>query len=146
MLNSLKPVKGSRKTTKRLGRGPGSGNGKTSGRGSKGQLARSGGNVRIGFEGGQTPFFQRIPKRGFHNINKKNYSLVNLQDLEIFDNGTLVNRELLIKNKIIKKNNLLIKVLSKGNFTKKLTVQASKFSNKSKEIIKKNGGNAEILN
>ncbi|MFR0367872.1 50S ribosomal protein L15 [Candidatus Phytoplasma palmae] len=146
MLNSLKPVKGSRKTIKRLGRGPGSGNGKTSGRGSKGQLSRSGGNVRIGFEGGQTPFFQRIPKRGFHNINKKEYSLVNLQDLEIFEDGTLVNREILIKNKIIKKNTLLIKILSKGNFTKKLTVQASKFSKKSKEIIEKNGGIVEILN
>ncbi|MGM1458927.1 MAG: 50S ribosomal protein L15, partial [Columbia Basin potato purple top phytoplasma] len=86
MLHLIKPVKGARKTIKRLGRGPGSGNGKTSGKGHKGQLARSGGGTRLGFEGGQTPFSQRIPKRGFHNFNQVKYNIVNLKDLEIFEN------------------------------------------------------------
>jgi large subunit ribosomal protein L15 len=144
-LHLLKPVKGSRKTIKRLGRGPGSGNGKTSGKGHKGQLARSGGGTRIGFEGGQTPFFQRIPKRGFSNINQKKYSLVNLKDLEIFNNDTIVNKELLFQKKIIKKKSLFIKILAKGQLTKKLIIQASKFSSKAKLIIEKNGGKTEII-
>ncbi|WCA22303.1 50S ribosomal protein L15 [Candidatus Phytoplasma oryzae] len=145
LLHLLKPVKGARKTTKRLGRGPGSGNGKTSGKGHKGQLARSGGKTRIGFEGGQTPFFQRIPKRGFFNFNKIQYSLVNINKLEIFDNDTVITKELLFKNKIINKKKLLIKILAKGNLTKKLTIQASKFSFKAKKIIEKNGGNIKIV-
>ncbi|MDV3198126.1 MAG: 50S ribosomal protein L15 [Vigna little leaf phytoplasma] len=144
MLYLLKPVKGARKTTKRLGRGPGSGNGKTSGKGHKGQLARSGGRNRIGFEGGQTPFFQRIPKRGFYNFQKTKYTILNLCDLEIFDNDALVTKELLIAKKIIKKNTSFIKILAKGKLTKKLTVQASKFSSKAQEIIQTNGGNIEI--
>ncbi|MGE9276844.1 MAG: 50S ribosomal protein L15 [Candidatus Phytoplasma pruni] len=145
MLHLLKPVKGARKTTKRLGRGPGSGNGKTSGKGHKGQLARSGGSTRPGFEGGQIPFFQRIPKRGFHNFNQKKYFLINLKDLEIFDNDTVVTRELLLKKSLIKKNTSDIKILANGTFTKKLTVQASKFSNKAQELIQQVGGNVEIL-
>ncbi|PQP79905.1 50S ribosomal protein L15 [Candidatus Phytoplasma phoenicium] len=145
MLHLLKPTKGARKTKKRLGRGPGSGNGKTAGRGHKGQLARSGGKTRIGFEGGQTPFFQRIPKRGFYSFQKTKYSLVNLNDLEMFDNDILVTRELLIQNKIIPKNIPFVKVLAKGTLTKKLTVQAFKFSNKAQEIIQQNGGNVEII-
>ncbi|KND62773.1 50S ribosomal protein L15 [Candidatus Phytoplasma phoenicium] len=145
MLHLLKPIKGARKTKKRLGRGPGSGNGKTAGKGHKGQLARSGGKTRIGFEGGQTPFFQRIPKRGFYSFQKTKYSLVNLNELEIFDNDILVNRKLLIQKKIVPKNVSLIKVLAKGELTKKLTVQASKFSNKAQEIIRQKGGNVEIV-
>ncbi|WAN63524.1 LSU ribosomal protein L15p (L27Ae) [Candidatus Phytoplasma rubi] len=145
MLHLLKPVKGARKTIKRLGRGPGSGNGKTSGKGHKGQLARTGGGTRLGFEGGQTPFFQRIPKRGFHNFNKIKYCIVNLKELELFEDGSLITKDLLLKKKIIKNNNLLVKVLAKGDLTKKLTVQACKFSKKAKDIIEQNGGNIEII-
>ncbi|KAB8121968.1 MAG: 50S ribosomal protein L15 [Candidatus Phytoplasma cynodontis] len=145
LLHLLKPVRGSRKKTKRLGRGPGSGHGKTAGKGHKGQLARSGGKTRLGFEGGQTPFFQRIPKRGFFNLNKKKYSIVNINKLEMFDNDTIVTKELLLKKKIIKKKSFLIKILAKGIFTKKLIVQASKFSSKAKKLIEKNGGSTEIV-
>nr|AFN02592.1 ribosomal protein L15 [Candidatus Phytoplasma ulmi]AFN02622.1 ribosomal protein L15 [Candidatus Phytoplasma ulmi] len=145
MLHLLKPVKGARKTIKRLGRGPGSGNGKTSGKGHKGQLARTGGGTRLGFEGGQTPFFQRIPKRGFNNFNKIKYCIVNLKELELFEDGSLITKDLLLKKKIIKNNKLLVKVLAKGDLTKKLTVQACKFSKKAKDIIEANGGNIEII-
>ncbi|MDV3205264.1 MAG: 50S ribosomal protein L15 [Weeping tea tree witches'-broom phytoplasma] len=145
MLHLLKPVKGARKSIKRLGRGPGSGNGKTCGRGHKGQLARSGGKTRIGFEGGQTSFFQRIPKRGFYNVNKKQYNLINIEKLEFFDNDTLVTRDLLLEKKIIKKNNYSIKILGKGHLNKRLVVQASKFSRKAQDIIQKSGGNIEII-
>ncbi|WBL31249.1 50S ribosomal protein L15 [Candidatus Phytoplasma sacchari] len=144
-LHSLRPIKGARKKTKRLGRGPGSGHGKTSGKGHKGQLARSGGKTRIGFEGGQTPFFQRIPKRGFFNFNQKKYSVVNIDKLEIFDNDTIVTEDLLFQKKIVKKKSLLIKILGKGILTKKLIVQASRFSDKAKKNIEKNGGNIEII-
>ncbi|MDO8059147.1 50S ribosomal protein L15 ['Crotalaria aegyptiaca' phytoplasma] len=145
MLNSLKPVHKARKSIKRLGRGPGSGLGKTCGRGHKGQLARSGGKTRVGFEGGQTPFFQRIPKQGFYNINKKKYSLVNLEDLEIFENDTLITPELLMEHNKIKKNNDLIKILAKGNLTKRLIVQAVKFSKKAEEAIIKSGGKIQVI-
>ncbi|MDO8063916.1 50S ribosomal protein L15 [Candidatus Phytoplasma bonamiae] len=145
MLNSLKPVYKARKSIKRLGRGPGSGLGKTCGRGHKGQLARSGGKTRIGFEGGQTPFFQRIPKQGFYNFNKKKYSLVNLKDLEIFENDTLITPQLLMESKIIKNNNNLIKILAKGNLTKRLIVQAVKFSKKAEEVIIKSGGKIQVV-
>ncbi|AYJ00943.1 50S ribosomal protein L15 [Candidatus Phytoplasma ziziphi] len=145
MLHLLKPVKGARKTIKRLGRGPGSGNGKTSGKGHKGQLARTGGGTRLGFEGGQTPFFQRIPKRGFNNFNKIKYCIVNLKELELFEDGSLITKDLLFKKKIIKNNKSLVKVLAKGDLTKKLTVQACKFSKKAKDIIEQNGGNIEII-
>ncbi|MDV3182405.1 MAG: 50S ribosomal protein L15 [Candidatus Phytoplasma australasiaticum] len=145
MLNALKPVYKARKSIKRLGRGPGSGLGKTCGRGHKGQLARSGGKTRIGFEGGQTPFFQRIPKQGFYNFNKKQYSLVNIEDLEKFENDTLVTPRLLAEHKIIKKNNDLIKILAKGNLTKRLIVQAVKFSKKAEEAIIKSGGKIKVV-
>ncbi|MDV3166214.1 MAG: 50S ribosomal protein L15 ['Waltheria sp.' little leaf phytoplasma] len=145
MLNSLKPVHKARKSIKRLGRGPGSGLGKTCGRGHKGQLARSGGKTRVGFEGGQTPFFQRIPKQGFYNVNKKKYSLVNLEDLEIFENDILITPELLMKHNKIKKNNDLIKILAKGNLTKRLIVQAVKFSKKAEEAIIKSGGKIQVI-
>ncbi|MDV3167857.1 MAG: 50S ribosomal protein L15 [Candidatus Phytoplasma stylosanthis] len=145
MLHLLKPIKNARKTVKRLGRGPGSGNGKTSGKGHKGQLARAGGGTRLGFEGGQTPFFQRIPKRGFYNFNKKKYHLINLKELEFFENGSLITKEVLLQNKIIKKNTSLFKILSKGSFSKKIIVQANKFSNKAKAVIEKNGGSIEII-
>ncbi|CAP18547.1 50S ribosomal protein L15 [Candidatus Phytoplasma mali] len=145
MLHQIKPFKGARKTVKRLGRGCGSGTGKTSGKGHKGQLARSGGGVRPGFEGGQIPFFQRIPKRGFHNINQKKYSIVNLGALEILENNTLVNQELLLEKKIIK--SILpngVKILSKGKLTKKLNFKVSKYSKKAQENIKLVGGNIEV--
>ncbi|MDO8053942.1 50S ribosomal protein L15 ['Opuntia sp.' phytoplasma] len=145
MLNSLKPVHKARKSIKRLGRGPGSGLGKTCGRGHKGQLARSGGKTRVGFEGGQTPFFQRIPKQGFYNVNKKKYSLVNLEDLEIFENDTLITPKLLMEHNKIKKNNDLIKILAKGNLTKRLIVQAVKFSKKAEEAIIKSGGKIQFI-
>ncbi|TVY12340.1 50S ribosomal protein L15 [Candidatus Phytoplasma pini] len=145
MLHDLKPNKGARRKTKRLGRGSGSGQGGTSGKGHKGQLARSGGKNRIGFEGGQTPFFQRIPKRGFNNFNKKKYDLVNLKKLEIFDNDVVVSKELLLQKKIIKKTTSLVKILAKGKLTKKLIIQADKFSQKAKNIIENNGGKIEIL-
>ncbi|WP_367950702.1 50S ribosomal protein L15 [Candidatus Phytoplasma prunorum] len=145
MLHQIKPFKGARKTVKRLGRGCGSGTGKTSGKGHKGQLARSGGGVRPGFEGGQIPFFQRIPKRGFHNVNQKKYSIVNLGTLEILENNTLVNEELLLEKKIIK--SILpngVKILSHGKLTKKLNFQVSKYSKKAQENIKLAGGNIEV--
>ncbi|WP_341266614.1 50S ribosomal protein L15 [Candidatus Phytoplasma fraxini] len=144
LLHSLKPIKGARKTTKRLGRGPGSGNGKTSGKGHKGQLARTGGGTRLGFEGGQTPFFQRIPKRGFHNFNQIKYCVVNLKDLEILEDGTIVTKDLLTKKKIIKNNKSLVKILANGDLTKKLIIKGCQCSQKAKDVINKNGGNIEV--
>lgn len=145
MLHILKPNKGARKTVKRLGRGVGSCLGKTAGKGHKGQLARSGGGVRIGFEGGQIPFFQRIPKRGFYNINQTKYSIVNLRDLEKFDNNTIITSKLLLEKKILKK--ILpggVKVLGKGSLTKTLILKVDKYSKKAKEMIELVGGNIEI--
>lgn len=145
MLHELKPTLGARHYKKRLGRGIGSGLGKTSGKGNKGQNARSGGGVRPGFEGGQLPLFQRIPKRGFKNINKVVYTIVNLEDLEVFDNGTVVDAKLLMSKGIIKKVNDGIKVLAKGSIDKKLTVKAHKFSAAAAEAIKKAGGEVEVI-
>ncbi|MGM9972200.1 MAG: 50S ribosomal protein L15 [Anaeroplasmataceae bacterium] len=145
MLNELKPVEGARHSRKRLGRGTGSGLGKTSGKGNKGQNARSGGGVRPGFEGGQIPFFQRLPKRGFKNVNRKEYAIVNLADLEQFENGTKVTLEMYFETGLVKKVFNGIKVLGEGTLTKKLTVQAHKFSAAAKEAIEAAGGTVEVI-
>ncbi|MCR5462789.1 MAG: 50S ribosomal protein L15 [bacterium] len=145
MLNELKPVAGARHSRKRIGRGTGSGHGKTAGKGNKGQNARSGGGVRPGFEGGQIPLFQRLPKRGFQNINRKEYAIVNLCDLNVFDNGTVVTPDLLIDAKIIKDIKSGVKILGCGTLEKKLTIKAHKFSASASEEIKKAGGTAEVI-
>lgn len=145
MLHELKPVEGARHSRKRLGRGTGSGTGKTAGKGHKGQNARSGGGVRPGFEGGQMPLFQRLPKRGFNNFSRKEYAVVNLKDLNRFEDGTVVTPELLLENNIIKKVLSGVKVLSQGELEKKLTVKANKFSKSAQESIEKAGGTAEVI-
>jgi len=144
-LHELKPAVGSRKTRKRLGRGIGSGFGKTSGKGHKGQKARSGGKVRLGFEGGQTPLFQRLPKRGFTNINRKEYAVVNLDKLNVFEEGTEVSPELLIETGVVSNEKSGIKILGNGTLEKKLTVKAHKFSASAKEAIEKAGGQTEVI-
>lgn len=144
-LHELKPAEGSRHERKRLGRGTGSGHGKTSGRGHKGQKARSGGGVRLGFEGGQMPLFQRLPKRGFTNINRKEYAIVNLDKLNRFEDGTEVTPELLIETGIVKNEKAGIKILGKGQLEKKLTVKAHKFSSAAKEAIEAAGGSSEVI-
>ncbi|RFU70225.1 50S ribosomal protein L15 [Bacillus sp. V59.32b] len=144
-LHELKPAEGSRKERKRKGRGIGSGNGKTAGKGHKGQNARSGGGVRPGFEGGQTPLFRRLPKRGFTNINRKDYAIVNLDVLNRFEEGTEVTPALLIETGIVSKEKAGIKVLAKGNVEKKLTVKAHKFSTTAKEAIEAAGGKTEVI-
>jgi large subunit ribosomal protein L15 len=144
-LHELKPAEGSRKERKRLGRGIGSGQGKTAGKGHKGQNARSGGGVRLGFEGGQTPLFQRLPKRGFTNINRKEFAVVNLDALNRFEDGTEVTPELLIESGVVKSEKAGIKILAKGNVEKKLTVKAHKFSSAAKEAIEAAGGQTEVL-
>lgn len=145
MLNELKPVEGARHARKRLGRGIGSGLGKTAGRGSKGQNARSGGGVRPGFEGGQIPLFQRLPKRGFNNINRKEYAIINLCDLNKFEDGTVVTPELLIETRTIGSLKCGVKVLGQGKLEKKLTVKANKFSASASEEIAKAGGTVEVI-
>jgi large subunit ribosomal protein L15 len=144
-LNNLKPAKGSTQARKRVGRGPGSGLGKTSGRGEKGQKSRSGYSRKLGFEGGQMPLHRRVPKRGFNNIFRKEYSFVNIGRLEIFDVGTIVTPDVLLKRGMIKKLRDGLKVLGEGELTKALTVRAHKFSAKAQERITGLGGKAEIL-
>ncbi|MEW5323269.1 50S ribosomal protein L15 [Geobacillus thermoleovorans] len=144
-LHELQPAPGSRKKAVRVGRGIGSGNGKTSGRGQKGQNARSGGGVRLGFEGGQTPLFRRLPKRGFTNINRKEYAVVNLDKLNRFEDGTEVTPELLLETGVISKLKSGVKILGKGQIEKKLTVKAHKFSASAKEAIEAAGGKTEVI-
>ena len=145
-IDTLAPAEGAVKATKRLGRGIGSGTGKTSGKGHKGQWARSGGGVRPGFEGGTMPLTRRLPKRGFYNKFEKTYAVVNLSLLEKFDNGAEVTPELLLDMGLINnKNNVGIKVLADGQLTKSLTVYAHKFSAKAKEAIEGAGGKAEVI-
>ena len=145
MLNQLKPVEGARHSKKRLGRGIGSGLGKTAGKGTKGQNSRSGGGVRPGFEGGQLPLFQRLPKRGFHNHFRVEYEVVNLSQLNAFNDGDVVTEELLIKKGFFKETTNGIKILGKGELTKKLTVKANKFSASAKKAIEDLGGTAEVI-
>ena len=144
-LHELSPAAGSTKEAYRKGRGPGSGNGKTAGRGHKGQNARSGGGVRPGFEGGQLPLYRRLPKRGFKNKFAKEYTIVNIETLDQFDNGTVVDSELLLKEGVISKLNDGLKILGNGELTKNLTVKANIFSATAKEKIEAAGGKAEVI-
>ena len=144
-LNELAPVMGSTHVGKRKGRGAGTGNGKTAGRGHKGQKARSGGGVRIGFEGGQMPLARRIPKRGFNNIFAKPMEIINLSALNAFEDGDTVTAEALLAKGILKKCPYGYKVLGSGKLSKKLTVQASAFSASAKEAIEAAGGKAEVM-
>lgn len=145
-LNNMAPAVGAKKESRRLGRGIGSGLGKTSGKGHKGQWARSGGGVRPGFEGGQMPLIRRIPKRGFNNYFKKQYSIINLCDLEIFEDGDVVNAETLLAYGVLSKvEEYGVKVLGGGEVTKKVTVQANKFTKSAVEAIEKAGGKVEVL-
>ncbi len=142
-LNELRPAEGSTKAAWRKGRGPGSGNGKTAGKGHKGQNARSGGGVRPGFEGGQLPLYRKLPKRGFKNRFAVNYAIVNVSELNVFENGAVVDIEALLEKKIIRKSLDGLKVLGNGELTKKLTVKAAVFSATAKEKITAAGGQAE---
>jgi len=144
-LDELKPAEGSTFERKRVGRGIGSGTGKTSGKGHKGQNARSGGGVRPGFEGGQMPLYRRLPKRGFTNIFAKEYVAVNVSELERFEDGTEVTAELLKESGVISKVNDGVKILGRGELTKKLTVKVTKFSKSAQEKIEKVGGKAEVI-
>ena len=144
-LDELQPAEGSKFAPKRVGRGIGSGNGKTSGKGHKGQNARSGGGVRPGFEGGQMPLYRRLPKRGFKNIFAKQYVTINVEDLERFENGTEVTAELLKETGVISKVLDGVKVLGRGELSKSLTVKVAKYSESAKEKIEKAGGKAEVM-
>ena len=146
-IHELSPAPNSAKKAKRVGRGIGSGLGKTSGRGQKGQNSRSGGGVRLGFEGGQMPLIRRLPRRGFNNANfKKQYSIINVSDLEKLDDGSVVDAKLLLdKNIISKVDDYGVKVLGNGELTKKLTVKAAKFTKSAQEKIEKAGGSIEVL-
>ena len=144
-LDELQPAEGSKFAPKRVGRGIGSGTGKTSGKGHKGQNARSGGGVRPGFEGGQMPLYRRLPKRGFNNIFAKQYVTINVSDLERFENGTEVTAELLKETGVVSKVMDGIKILGRGELTKRLTVKAAKFTASASEKIEKAGGKAEVI-
>jgi len=147
-LDEIRPSEGSKvKSRKRVGRGTGSGLGKTSGRGQKGQNARSGGGVRPGFEGGQMPLFRRMPKRGFTNIFAKKYAILNIEDLNRFDDNTVITPELLFEKGLVKGKNEIdgIKILGNGNLEKKLTVKAHKFSKTAIEKIEAAGGKVEVI-
>ena len=144
-LHELSPAVGSNTKAYRKGRGHGSGNGKTAGRGHKGQWARSGGGVRVGFEGGQMPLSRRLPKRGFNNIFAKRLESVNVSVLEKFEDGAVVNAQALLENGILSKCEYGVKILGNGSISKKLTVQASAFSASAKEKIEAAGGKAEVI-
>ncbi len=144
-LHEMKYNEGARHTTKRLGRGQGSGQGKTSGKGHKGQNARSGGGVAIGFEGGQTPFFKSMPKRGFTNFTRLEYAIVNLSDLNRFEEGTTVNAELLKQAGIVKKHLDGLKVLGNGKLEKKINVTCNRISKSAQAAIEKAGGKVEVI-
>jgi large subunit ribosomal protein L15 len=144
-LNNLKPKKGSKHAKKRVGRGPGSGHGKTSSRGEKGQKSRSGYSAQIGFEGGQMPLHRRIPKRGFTNIFKKTFAIVNVSDLERFDDGTSVDEAALRAAGLVKGAHEGLKVLGDGKLTKKLTVHATKFSESARKQIEAAGGTCQEI-
>lgn len=144
-LHELKHTEGAKRSKKRVGRGMSSGHGKTSGRGQKGQLSRSGGKSRLGFEGGQMPLYRRIPKRGFTNINRVEYAIVNLDELNVFDEGTTVTPTLLVEKGIVRNEKDGIKILGRGELTKKLTVKAHKFSATASDAISKLGGSAEVI-
>jgi len=144
-LHELQPAEGSRKERKRVGRGIGSGNGKTAARGHKGQNARSGGGVRPGFEGGQNPLYRRLPKRGFNNPFRKEYAIVNIEELNSFAAGTEVTPEFLLEQGIVKNPQSGIKVLGNGEIKVQLTVKANKFSQSAVEKIQAAGGKTEVI-
>ena len=144
-LYELSPAEGSTKENFRKGRGAGSGNGKTAGKGHKGQNARSGGGVRPGFEGGQIPLYRRLPKRGFNNVFAKHYAIVNVSDLEVFENDSVITTEVLLEKRIIRKALDGVKILGRGELTKKVTVQAAIFSAGAKEKIESVGGKCEVV-
>ena len=144
-LHELKASKGANTPVTRKGRGAGSGNGKTGGRGQKGQWARSGGGVRVGFEGGQMPLARRIPKRGFNNIFAKPLTAVNVAALNAFEDGAVVDAKALLEKGILSKCEYGVKILGNGSITKKLTVQASAFSASAKEKIEAAGGKVEVV-
>ena len=144
-LHELQATEGSRQEHFRKGRGLGSGNGKTAGKGHKGQNARSGGGVRLGFEGGQLPLFRALPKRGFKNVNHVNYATINVSDLNRFENGTVVSPALLKEVGLVKKEYDGLKVLGGGSLEKNLTVQAHAFSKSAEEAISKAGGKIEVI-
>ena len=144
-LHELKPAEGATTAAKRLGRGTGSGLGKTSGKGHKGAKARSGGGKRPGFEGGQMPLYRRVPKKGFTNIFGTDYECINVEALEVFENGAVVTEEILIDCGMINHSKDGLKVLGNGELTKKLTVKASKFTASAKEKIEAVGGTCEVI-
>ena len=144
-LNELSPALGSKTEGMRKGRGAGSGNGKTAGRGHKGQNARSGGGVRPGFEGGQMPIYRRLPKRGFTNIFAKKYTEINVSDLERFEDGTVVDATLLKETGVISKTLDGVVVLGRGELTKKITVKAARVTKGAAEKIEKAGGKVEVI-
>lgn len=144
-LHELQPAPGSTTVGKRKGRGIGSGNGKTGGRGHKGQWARSGGGVRVGFEGGQMPLMRRLPKRGFHNIFAKQYDEVNVSELNAFEDGTEVTLEALVEKGMARKRVDGVRILGRGELNKKLTVKAAGITESAKEKIEAAGGKAEVL-
>lgn len=144
-LHELRAPEGSTKKPKRKGRGTGSGLGKTAGRGSNGQNSRSGGGTRLGFEGGQMPLYRRLPKRGFTNIFKKQWCIVNVSDLNAFDNETIITKDLLVEKGMIKQVKDGVKILGEGSLDKKLTVQCQKFSKTAIEKIEAAGGKAEVV-
>ena len=143
-LHELSPAPGSARDNYRKGRGPGSGNGKTAGKGHKGQNARSGGGVRPGFEGGQLPLYRKLPKRGFHNKFAVNYAIVNVEELNRYDNGTTVDINTLLADRVIRKAFDGLKVLGNGELKKTLTVKAAVFSATAKEKIEAAGGKIEV--
>ena len=145
-LHELAPAEGSKKEHFRVGRGHGSGNGKTAGKGHKGQNARSGGGVRPGFEGGQMPLYRRLPKRGFNNARfATNYAIVNVSDLDVFEDGAVVDAAALVESGLVNDQCDGIKILGNGEISKKLTVQAAAFSQSAKEKIEAAGGKAEVM-
>jgi large subunit ribosomal protein L15 len=145
-LNNLRPPRGAKHPKKRVGRGPGSGHGKTASRGSKGAKSRSGFRYKRGFEGGQMPLHRRVPKRGFHNPFRVEYAVVNLDVLaEVFDAGSAVTPDLLRQRGLVRESRALIKVLGRGDITKKLTIQAHKFSGSAAKKIEAAGGTAEVI-
>ena len=144
-INELSPMPGSTHVAKRKGRGPGSGNGKTAGRGQKGQNSRSGGGVRVGFEGGQMPLARRVPKRGFNNIFAKPLEAVNVSVLDMFEDGAVVDAAALLESGVLSKCVYGVKILGNGEITKKLTVKANAFSASAKEKIEAAGGKAEVV-
>lgn len=144
-LHELETTDGSKRNRFRKGRGIGSGNGKTAGKGHKGQHARSGGGTALGFEGGQMPIYRRLPKRGFHNYGHVEYAIVNVSELNRFDDGTLVTTARLVESGLVRKEFCGIKILGDGKLTKKLNVKAQKFSKSAEKAIKDAGGTIEVL-